>query len=86
EMPFLSLFYHITLTNVNYMDIMTVEVELTEESLTDDMTKLQKMTSQLSTRLKDVLNIKAEVKIVLPGTLQRFEGKSNHVTDNRKYD
>jgi len=86
EMPFLSPFYHITLDNVDYMDNLIVEVELNEGSLTDDMIKLSKMAKMLDVRLKEVLNIKAEVKLVLPGTLERFEGKAKHVTDNRKYD
>ena len=86
ELDFLSPFYHITLENKNYMDSMAVEVELNEESLTEDMNQLMEMSKTLSARLKNVLNIKAEVKLVLPGTLQRFEGKANHVTDNRSYD
>ena len=86
EMPFLSPFYHITLTNENYMDNMVVEVELNESSLTEDMVELNRMTQRLSSRMKEVLNIKSDVRLVLPGTLQRFEGKANHVTDNRKYD
>jgi phenylacetate-CoA ligase len=86
EIPWLSPFYHITLDNKNYMDSMLVEVELTEESLTEDMVKLNKMSAELSRRLKDVLNIKADVKLALPGTLPRFEGKANHVTDNRSYE
>lgn len=86
ELPFLSPFYHITLENSNYMDAMTVEVELNEESLTEDMNALNNMSKQLSARLKNVLNIKADVRLVLPGTLQRFEGKAKHVTDNRSYE
>lgn len=86
EMPFLSPFYHITLDNKNYMDNMVVEVELNESSLTDDMVKLGRMSQQLGGRLKDVLNIKTDIKLVLPGTLARFEGKAKHVTDNRSYD
>lgn len=86
ELPFLSPFYHITLENANYMDAMTVRVELNEEYLTEDMNKLAEMSKTLSARLKSVLNIKAEVKLELPGTLERFEGKANHVTDNRSYE
>lgn len=86
EMSFLSPFYHLTLDNENYMDRLVVEAELNEESLTEDMVKLREMTNELDRRLKEVLNIKAEVKLVLPGSLQRFEGKAKHVTDNRKYD
>ena len=86
EMPFLSTFYHITLENRNYMDDMVVEVELNESSLTDDMVELGKMTRHVEERLKSVLNISTKVKLVLPGTLKRFEGKAQHVTDNRSYD
>ena len=86
ELPFLSPFYHITLENRNYMDSMTVAVELAEDALTEDSTEINRMTNELSRRLKDVLNIKAEVRLELPGTLERFEGKAKHVTDNRSYD
>ena len=86
EIPFLSTFYHITLDNHNYMDDMVVEVELTESSLSEDMVELGKMTEFVENKLKNVLNIKTNVKLMLPGTLQRFEGKGKHVTDNRKYD
>ena len=86
EMPFLSPFYHITLENKNYMDSMLVEVELNEDALTDDTTAISRMSGQLSKRLKEVLNIKADVKLVLPKTLERFEGKAKHVTDNRSWE
>ena len=44
------------------------------------------MTVQIQTRLKEILNLKAVVKINLPGTLERFEGKAKHVTDNRSWE
>ncbi len=86
EMPFLSPFYMITLTNENYSDHMIVEVELNENSLTEDTRKLAEMANKLNVRLKEILNIKAEVKLALPKTLPRFEGKSKHVIDNRSYE
>jgi len=86
EIPFLSMFYHITIENKNYMDDMVVEVELNESSLKEDMTEHLKMTRFVEEKLKNVLSISAKVKLVLPGTLARFEGKSQHVTDNRRDD
>ncbi len=85
-LSYLSPFYHITLENKNYQDSMIVEVELTEESLTEDMNRLNAMTRELTDHLKNVLNIKADVRLVLPGSLERFEGKAKHVTDNRSYE
>ena len=86
EMPFLSTFYHITVENKDYRDDMIVEIELNESSLKDDMVDLVKMVRQVEERMKSVLNLTIKVKLVLPGTLKRFEGKSQHVTDNRRYD
>ncbi|MCL2033087.1 MAG: phenylacetate--CoA ligase [Methanomassiliicoccaceae archaeon] len=86
EMPYLSPFYHITLENKNYMDDIMVEVELNESALTEDMVELGKMAKLLESRLKKVLGINIKAKLVLPRTLKRFEGKAQHVTDNREYD
>ncbi|MDD2410640.1 MAG: phenylacetate--CoA ligase [Candidatus Methanomethylophilaceae archaeon] len=86
EFAFLSPFYKITLTNENFMDSMSVDVEIAEDSLTDDTVSIDRMTRSVESRLKDVLNIKASVHLALPGSLERFEGKSRHVEDLRRYD
>jgi phenylacetate-CoA ligase len=86
EIPFLSTFYHITLENKNYMDDMVVEVELNESNLAEDMVELSKRSRYVEERLKSVLNVSTKVKLMLPGTLKRYEGKSQHVTDNRSYE
>jgi len=85
-LPYLAPFYHLTLTNPNYMDRMVVDVELDEHCLTDDMTRINAMAAETEAKLKDVLNLKTEVHMNLPGTLERFEGKAKHVTDNRSYE
>ncbi len=86
EFGFLSPFYRITLTNPDYMDDMVVSIEVEEHSLTDDMTELAEMRRQVEDRLKGMLGIKAAVKLELPGTLERFEGKARHVSDLRSYE
>jgi len=86
EMDFLTPFYHITVNAVNYMDSISVEVEVTEQALTDDMIKMEKMKKEFDRRLRDVLNIKADIKLALPGSMPRTEGKSKHVTDLRSFE
>jgi len=86
EMDFLTPFYHITVDAVNYMDSIAVEVEISDKALTDDMLKLEKLKKEFDRRLRDVLNIKADIKFALPGSMARTEGKAKHVTDLRKYE
>jgi phenylacetate-CoA ligase len=50
------------------------------------MVKLGKMKKERDRRLKDVLSIKAEDKLALPGSMPRTEGKAKHVTDLRTYE
>ena len=68
------------------MDSMVVEVEIAEDSLTEDTVALDRMARSVEARLKSVLNVKAEVRMVLPGTLERFEGKAHRVNDLRSYE
>ena len=63
EMPFLAPFYHITLTNENYMDRMVVDVEITPEFLTDDPEKLKGYSETVQARMKDVLNLKTVISL-----------------------
>lgn len=44
------------------------------------------MTRSVEASLRNELNVRAKVRMMLPGTLERFEGKSSHVEDLRKYD
>ena len=50
------------------------------------MNRINEMTQTVQARLKEILNLKAVVKINLPGTVERFEGKAKHVTDNRSWE
>ncbi len=36
--------------------------------------------------MKEILNIKSDVRLVLSEILEWFKGKANHVTSNRFYD
>jgi phenylacetate-CoA ligase len=39
---------------------------------------------KLASKLKSVLSIAAKVQLKAPGTIERSQGKSAHVIDNRK--
>lgn len=78
----LSTDYLITLTTDNDNDNMTVEVEL-DQLFTDDYTRLQSLTKEITLRLKDEILLTPRVKLVPKGTLPKSEGKAVRVKDLR---
>ena len=78
----LSTDYLITLTTDNDNDNMTVEVEL-DQLCTDDYTRLQSLTKEITRRLKDEILLTPKVKLVPKGTLPKSEGKAVRVKDLR---
>ena len=81
--PQLASNYLITLTTDNDNDNMTVEVELAE-MFTDDYTRLQSLTRNVTRALKDEILLTPIVKLVPKGSLPVSEGKAVRVVDKRK--
>lgn len=76
--------YHIVVDRVNNLDILSVAVEVDEKFFLDKISQLQNIRNRLTANLESALGISVNVKLVEPKTIQRSEGKSNRVTDNRK--
>jgi len=68
----------------NGLDVMTVQVELSEKAEVDRVSDILELEKRIAEKLKSVLNVTAKVEVVNPGTLQRFEGKAKRVIDRRK--
>ena len=75
--------YLITLETRDTNDEMIVEVEL-EKLFTDDYTRLQVLTREITRLLKDEILVTPQVKLVPKGTLPQSEGKAVRVKDLRK--
>jgi len=75
--------YQILLTREGAMDSMTVLVEVNETLFFDEMKKQRDMLTEVSDRINNALGITAKVKLVEPGSLERFKGKANRVRDER---
>lgn len=76
--------YLLIVDRVNNADTLEVQVEVDESLFTDEIRKLELLTRKIEAALQSVLGISARVKLVEPKTLERSEGKSNHVIDRRK--
>ena len=71
---------------VGNLDTLTVQVEVRQEYFAqgfDTFEPIFNLEKKVASRLKSVLSISAKVQVKAPGTLERSEGKSKFVIDNR---
>ncbi|WOF16841.1 phenylacetate--CoA ligase [Methanoplanus sp. FWC-SCC4] len=68
---------------VNYLDEMTIEVEVKNEFFRGEISDLEKIQKKIIHSLKEILNLRTKVIPVEPESLPRFEGKAKRVIDRR---
>ena len=76
--------YMIVVDRKNNLDTMQVQVEVRKDFFSDDIGQMFEMRKRLADKLKSVISIKADVKLMEPGSIERSQGKSKRVIDNRK--
>jgi len=75
--------FQIVVDRKGALDDMMVRVELAPASFSDKITDIMQIRNKVEHRLMNYLNVKANVELVEPGSLPRFEGKSKKVVDRR---
>lgn len=75
--------YMLVVDRINNRDILEVQVEVRKNFYSDEISKMMDLKKRLAERLKSVLTISAEVKLMEPNGIQRCEGKAKHVIDKR---
>ncbi len=75
--------YRIVLDRRDNVDVMTVEVEVTDKIFVEDMRRLQRIQKKIAKELKSELLVTPEVKLVEPHGLPRNEGKATRLLDRR---
>ncbi len=83
EMPEFEPQYMLVVNRQGNLDTLQVQVELRKGYYSDEMSKMLKLQKKLADRLKSVLSISAEVKLMEPNSIPRSQGKGKHVIDNR---
>lgn len=81
---FLLPHYQIIVDRVNMLDKMEIQVEIANNLFTDEVKKLQTLASEIKKEIFANLSITCDVKLLEPYSLERSEGKSVRVVDNRK--
>ena len=75
--------YQIILTRAHGLDQMEVQVEVTSESFSDKIGALEELNDKIADAIEHVIDIRVQVTLVEPNTIQRSEGKAKRVIDRR---
>ena len=76
--------YMLIVDRVNNLDTLQVQVEVRRDYFSDDIGRMLAIKKTLADKLKSVLSISADVKLMEPNSIERSQGKGKHVIDNRK--
>ncbi len=75
--------YMIYVDRKDNLDIMEVQIEVSDSVFSDKVRTLEDLGGKIRSRLDSVLGISAKVRLVEPGTIPRSEGKAKRVIDRR---
>jgi phenylacetate-CoA ligase len=77
-------YYQLIVEREGTLDKLTIEVEMSPSLFSDTVTGLAKLESRIRHRIDSVLGLSADIRLVEPGRVPRFEGKSKRVIDKRQ--
>ena len=86
RMPECAPHFLLVVDRVDNLDTLTVQVEVRQDYFAqgfDTFEPIFKLERELAAKLRSVLSINAKVQVKSPGTLERSQGKSKFVIDNR---
>jgi phenylacetate-CoA ligase len=84
EMSEIKPHYLLIVDRINNLDTLELQVEVDEEFFQDKISRLQSLRRKIQDNLESVLGLGIKVTLVEPKTIERSEGKSKRVIDNRK--
>ena len=86
SMPECAPHFLLVVDRVDNLDTLTVQVEVRQDYFAqgfDTFEPIVRLERELAAKLRSVLSINAKVQVKAPGTLERSQGKSKFVVDNR---
>lgn len=75
--------YMLVVDRVNNLDTLQVQVEVRRDYFSDELGTMLQLRKRLADKLKSVLSISADVRLMEPNSIPRSEGKSVRVIDKR---
>jgi len=75
--------YQIIVDRKRAMDDIEIQVEVTPAIFSDEVKKMDQLAAKLRGRIKHMLGVSAQIKLVEPNTIERSAGKAKRVIDKR---
>lgn len=85
EMSEIKPHYILIVDRVNNLDTLELKVEVDEAFFQDKISQLEALRQKLQNNLENALGLGIKVTLVEPKIIERSEGKSKRVIDNRKF-
>jgi phenylacetate-CoA ligase len=76
--------YQLIVEREGLLDILEVQVEVSEKTAFDEVKKLERLAKKISNEIESILGISVKVKLVEPKKIARSEGKAQRVIDKRR--
>lgn len=75
--------FMVYIDRLNHLDEMTIKVEINKHLFSGELSDLARLQNKIGKALHETLTLRANVLLVEPGSLPRFEGKAKRVVDRR---
>ncbi len=76
--------YQLIIERDGNLDTLEIQVEVNEQTFSDEIKILQGLSNKIKKDIKDLLGVTCKVRLVEPKTIARSEGKARRVIDNRQ--
>ncbi|HOV21656.1 MAG TPA: phenylacetate--CoA ligase [bacterium] len=84
NIPEVAPHYQLVVTREKYLDKLQINVEITEETFSDEVKKLEELEKKVKKEIESVIGIDVEVNLVEPKSIERSTGKASRIIDLRK--
>jgi phenylacetate-CoA ligase len=75
--------YQLIVDREENLDTLEIQVEVNEQTFSDEIKVLQDLSARIRKEIKDLLGVTSKVRLVEPKTIARSEGKAKRVIDKR---
>ncbi|MDT8423076.1 MAG: phenylacetate--CoA ligase [Desulfuromonadales bacterium] len=75
--------YQLIVDRADNLDTLEVQVEVNEQTFSDEIKVLQNLSHHITKDIKDLLGVTCKVRLVEPKSIARSEGKAQRVIDKR---